>query len=124
MALLFSTGVLPNHQTHPTFSLFSHRFCHPTHDSGYPSSSPCCHNALEGFVLDCIGPHSICAAGATALFLNNVDPLTITIRKLGCWRRKTWLTYIHNQIAELTTGMARRMSRPIVFHNVASRVAC
>ena len=82
------------------------------------------HTALwqEGFVLDRIGPHSIHAAGMMALFVNNVDPLTIP--KLGHWRSKTWLTYIHNQIAELTTGMARRMSHPIVFHNVASLVAC
>jgi hypothetical protein len=54
-----------------------------------------------------------------ALYLNAVDPTLI--KKLGCWRSDTWLTYIHNQIAELTEGLATKMSRPIVFHtNVAS----
>ena len=58
----------------------------------------------EGFVLNRIGTHSIRAAGAMALFLNGVEPLTI--RKLGRWRSETWLTYLHSQIAKLTTGMA------------------
>jgi hypothetical protein len=53
-----------------------------------------------------------------ALYLNAVDPTLI--KKLGRWRSDTWLTYIHNQIGELTEGLATKMSRPIVFHNVAA----
>jgi hypothetical protein len=53
-----------------------------------------------------------------ALYLNDVDPTLI--KKLGRWRSETWLTYIHNQVGELTKGLATKMARPIVFHNVAT----
>jgi hypothetical protein len=72
----------------------------------------------QGFVPSRIGSHSIRASGAMALYLNAVDPTLI--KKLGRWRSDTWLTYIHSQIGELTEGIATKMSRPIVFHNVAS----
>jgi hypothetical protein len=71
-----------------------------------------------GFTTSRIGSHSIRASGAMALYLNAVDPNLI--KKLGRWRSDTWLTYIHNQIGELTEGLATKMSRPIVFHNVAA----
>jgi hypothetical protein len=71
-----------------------------------------------GFTPSRIGSHSIRASGAMALYLNAVDPNLI--KKLGRWRSDTWLTYIHNQIGELTEGLATKMSRPIVFHNVAA----
>jgi hypothetical protein len=72
----------------------------------------------KGFIQSRIGSHSIRASGAMALYLNAVDPTLI--KKLGRWRSDTWLTYIHNQIGELTEGLATKMSRPIVFHNVAA----
>jgi hypothetical protein len=71
----------------------------------------------KGFTPSRIGSHSIRASGAMALYLNAVDPTLI--KKLGRWRSDTWLTYIHNQIGELTEGLAKKMARPIVFHNVA-----
>jgi hypothetical protein len=72
----------------------------------------------RGFTPTRIGSHSIRASGAMALYLNDVDPTLI--KKLGRWRSETWLTYIHNQVGELTKGLATKMARPIVFHNVAT----
>jgi hypothetical protein len=72
----------------------------------------------KGFTQTRIGSHSIRASGAMALYLNAVDPTLI--KKIGRWQSDTWLTYIHNQVGELTTGVAQKMSRPVVFHNVAS----
>jgi hypothetical protein len=74
--------------------------------------------ADKGFAIDRIGTHSLRPSGAMSLFLNDVDPKLI--RKLGRWQSDTWLTYIHNQIAELTQGLSRKIVRPIVFHNVAA----
>jgi hypothetical protein len=73
------------------------------------------HNYLGGE----LGPHSIRASGAMALYLNGVTEEQICI--LGQWKSKTWLTYIHTQIAAISAGVSRAMSRPIVFHNVAVR---
>jgi hypothetical protein len=78
-----------------------------------------CDLSAQGFAQARIGSHSIRASGAMALYLNNVP--TTTIRKLGRWRSETWLTYIHNQIAELTVGISTIMTRNILFHNVSVR---
>jgi hypothetical protein len=74
---------------------------------------------VEGFELSRIGPHSIRASGAMALYLNGVTEQQICI--LGRWKSKTWLTYIHTQIAAISAGVSRLMSRPVVFHNIAVR---
>jgi hypothetical protein len=74
---------------------------------------------MEGFSLDRIGPHSIRASGAMQLHLNGITEAKIM--KIGRWKSKTWLTYIHNQIAAVTAGVLRLMSRPIVYYNVAVR---
>jgi hypothetical protein len=74
---------------------------------------------LEGFELNRIGPHSIRASGAMALYLNNVPEQKICL--IGRWKSKTWMTYIHTQIAAVTTGVSRLMARPVVFHNIAVR---
>jgi hypothetical protein len=74
---------------------------------------------LEGFSLTRIGPHSIRASGAMALYLNNVTEQQICI--IGRWKSKTWLTYIHSQIAAVSVGISRAMARPVVFHNIAVR---
>ena len=73
----------------------------------------------QGYDLSRIGTHSIRASGAMALFLNNVP--ADRIKKVGRWRSDTWLTYIHSQIASLTYGLSRTMSRPVLFHNIATR---
>jgi hypothetical protein len=74
---------------------------------------------MEGFKLSRIGTHSIRASGAMHLFLNNVSEATIM--NIGRWRSRTWLTYIHNQIAAVTAGVSQIMSRPIPFYNTAVR---
>jgi hypothetical protein len=74
---------------------------------------------LEGFALNRIGPHSIRASGAMALYLNNVTEQQICI--IGRWKSKTWLTYIHSQIAAVSAGISQAMARPVVFHNIAVR---
>jgi hypothetical protein len=74
---------------------------------------------MEGFELDRIGPHSIRASGAMHLYLNNVPEATIM--NIGRWQSRTWLTYIHNQIAAVTAGVSRIMLRPIPFYNTAVR---
>jgi hypothetical protein len=74
---------------------------------------------LEGFALNRIGPHSIRASGAMALYLNNVTEQQICI--IGRWKSKTWMTYIHSQISAVSAGVSRIMARPVVFHNIAVR---
>jgi hypothetical protein len=74
---------------------------------------------MEGFELDRIGPHSIRASGAMHLYLNAVPEATIM--NIGRWQSRTWLTYIHNQIAAVTAGVSRIMLRPIPFYNTAVR---
>jgi hypothetical protein len=74
---------------------------------------------MEGFALDRIGTHSIRASGAMQLYLNGIPEAKIM--KIGRWKSKTWLTYIHNQIAAVTSGVSRLMARPIVYYNVAVR---
>ena len=74
---------------------------------------------MEGFDLTRIGPHSIRALGAMQLYLNNVPKATIM--NIGRWQSRTWLTYIHNQIAAVTAWVLRIMLRPIPFYNTAVR---
>lgn len=70
----------------------------------------------SGYQLSRIGAHSLRASGAMALWLSGHGPEAIM--KLGRWRTQTFLTYIHSQIAALTTGTSRKMGRPVSFHNV------
>jgi hypothetical protein len=74
---------------------------------------------MEGFALDRIGTHTIRALGAMQLYLNGISEAKIM--KIGRWKSKTWLTYIQNQIAAVTAGVARLKARPIVYYNVAVR---
>ena len=73
----------------------------------------------EGFHPNSIGPHSIQASGAMALYLNNVPEATI--RLMGWWQSKTWTTYIHTHIAAFSASLSRRMVQPVLFHNIAGR---
>ena len=72
----------------------------------------------SGYTIARIGAHSLRASGAMALWLSGHSPEAIM--KLGRWRTQTFLTYIHAQIAELTTGTSTRMRRPVAFHNVGT----
>ena len=70
----------------------------------------------SGYTLSRIGAHSLRASGAMALWLSGHGPEAIM--KLGRWRTQTFLTYIHAQIAELTSGTSTKMRQSISFHNV------
>jgi hypothetical protein len=76
---------------------------------------------LEGFALNRIGTHSIRASGAMQLFLNGVSEAQI--KKIGRWKSATWLSYIHSQISAVSEGLSRRMVRPVVYYNIATRRA-
>jgi hypothetical protein len=52
-----------------------------------------------------------------ALYLKSVMAQQICI--LGRWKSKTWLTYIHTQIAAISAGVYLVMSGLVVFHNIA-----
>ena len=71
----------------------------------------------KGIDPDLVGVHSLRAGGAMALKLN--DYSDTTIQKLGRWSSLTFLQYIHNQIAHLSSGIAAKMSIPLPFVNIA-----
>ncbi len=71
---------------------------------------------MQGYSLRRIGAHSLWASGAMALSLNRVS--TDKILKLGWWSGKTYLTYIHSQIAALNIGLSTLMTTDIPFQNV------
>ena len=70
----------------------------------------------KGFHPSRIGSHSLRAGGAVALKLAGCDDTMI--RKLGRWSSDTFLVYIRDQIANLTTGVATAMSHMLTYHNV------
>ena len=70
----------------------------------------------KGFDVDRVGSHSLRAGGAIMLKLAGYD--SDTIKKLGRWSSNTYLVYIQSQIAQLTTGVAERMRRPLRWHAV------
>ena len=70
----------------------------------------------NGYHLSRIGAHSLRASGAMALWLSGHG--AEAIMKLGRWRTQTFLTYIHAQIAALSSGTSQKMRRPVLFHNV------
>jgi hypothetical protein len=72
----------------------------------------------NGIDADLVGAHSLRAGGAMALKLAGTDDTTIM--KMGRWSGLTFLQYIHNQIAHLSTGLSNKMSTPIDFINIAA----
>ena len=67
---------------------------------------------------DMVGAHSLRAGGAMAMKLNGVD--TETIMKHGRWTGLTFMMYIHNQIAHLSTDLSAKMSKELPFVNIAN----
>jgi hypothetical protein len=65
-----------------------------------------------------VGAHSLRAGGAMALKLTGKDDTTIM--KVGRWTSLTFLQYIHNQIAHLSTDLAQDMSTNLEFTNIAA----
>lgn len=72
----------------------------------------------QGIDPDLIGVHSLRAGGAMALKLNGQEDTTIM--KLGRWSSLTFLMYIHNQIAHLSSNISQAMSKDIPFVNIAT----
>ena len=72
----------------------------------------------NGIDADLVGPHSLRAGGAMALKLSGADDTTIM--KMGRWSGLTFLQYIHNQIAHISSGLADKMSTDIDFINIAA----
>ena len=70
----------------------------------------------SGYDLTRVGAHLLRASGAMALWLSGHS--AEAIMKMGRWRTQTFLTYIHSQIAALTTGTSQKMRRSVKFHNV------
>ena len=72
----------------------------------------------KGIDADLVGPHSLRAGGDMALKLNGADDTTIM--KMGRWSGLTFLQYIHNQIAHISTGLSDQMNTKLEFHNIAA----
>ena len=64
-----------------------------------------------------VSSHSLRAGGAMAMHLNGIDPNTI--QKLGRWKSRTFLMYIHEQISAFATGVSLKMSNAIPFRHIA-----
>ena len=67
---------------------------------------------------DLLGSHSLRAGGAMSLKLHGFDDTTIM--KMGRWSGLTFLQYIHNQIAHISTGLSDQMNTTLEFHNIAA----
>jgi hypothetical protein len=50
------------------------------------------------------------------MHLNKIDH--DTIHKMGCWSSDTFLMYIHKQIAAFSSGLSKKMSTEIGWHNI------
>jgi hypothetical protein len=64
-----------------------------------------------------VSSHSLRAGGAMAMHLNGIDPNTI--QKMGRWKSRTFLMYIHEQISAFATGVSLKMSNSIPFRHIA-----
>ena len=64
-----------------------------------------------------VSSHSLRAGGAMAMHLNGIDPNTI--QKMGRWKSRTFLMYIHEQISAFATGVSIKMSNHIPFRHIA-----
>ncbi len=64
-----------------------------------------------------IGSHSLRAGGATALYINKKDAMTI--QRAGRWTSTTFLDYIHGQLDVTTCGHVQAMSTQTPYYNMA-----
>ena len=72
----------------------------------------------SGMDITLISLHSFRAGGAMALKLNGHNDTTIM--KFGRWKSLTFLQYIHNQIAHISSGVSKSMSTELKFTNIAA----
>ena len=61
-----------------------------------------------------VSTHSLRSGGATAMFLNGVDE--ITIKKMGRWSSDTFLIYIQEQLSLFSKGISEKMSKLFNFN--------
>jgi len=71
----------------------------------------------NGYDADLVGTHSLRSGGATALFINKHDVLTI--QRAGRWTGSTFMEYIHGQLDVTTRGLAQSMSTQTRYTNMA-----
>jgi len=71
----------------------------------------------RGYNIKRIGSHSLRAGGATALFINKKDAMTI--QRAGRWTSSTFMDYIHGQLDVTTRGLAQAMSTQTSYYNMA-----
>jgi len=71
----------------------------------------------QGYKVKRIGSHSLRSGGATALFINKKDALTI--QRAGRWTSTTFMDYIHGQLDVTTRGLAQAMSTRTPYYNMA-----
>jgi hypothetical protein len=74
----------------------------------------------HGFSRSSVSSHSLRAGGAMAMHLNNVS--RDHIRKMGRWSSDTFLMYIHEQISAFSSGISKKMSTEIGWHNIEGPV--
>ena len=67
---------------------------------------------------DLVRVHFLRAGGGMSMNLQRASDTTIM--KMGWWSSITFLMYVHNQIGNISKGMAQIMSRPIPFLNIYS----
>ena len=72
----------------------------------------------NGLDVSLIGLHSFRAGGAMAMKLTGSSDTTIM--KFGRWKSLTFLQYIHNQIAHISTGVSLAMSTKLTYTNIAA----
>lgn len=71
----------------------------------------------EGCTEKLVGSHSLRAGGAMAMKLNGVD--RDTIKKQGRWLSDAFLMCVHEQISQLSEGIAEKMSTGRICRNIA-----
>jgi len=70
----------------------------------------------NGYKIKQIGSHSLHAGGATDLFINKKDAMTI--QRASRWT-STFMDYIHSQLDVITHGLAQAMSTQTPYYNMA-----
>jgi hypothetical protein len=68
--------------------------------------------------LSLIGLHSFRTGGAMSMKLT--DSSDTTIIKFGLWKSLTFLQYIHNQFAHISTGVSKAMGTHLQYTNIAA----
>jgi len=71
----------------------------------------------RGYTKSDISSHSLRAGGAMAMHLKGVS--SETIQKIGRWKYRTFLMYVHEQISAFSQGLSTKMSDDIEFESIS-----